>query len=113
MSAAELPIWSPEERESFFAAIARHRRAAWQVSAVAAVGIAILAFVVATLTSPLFYALIGLLLDVINLVVPAPDLLGQVMETLSYISDHIETQPASSWLYLAVVAALPGLVAVL
>lgn len=112
MSAAELPIWTAEQRESFFAAIARHRRAAWQVSAVAAVGIAILAFVVATLTSPLFYALIGLLLDVINLIVPMPDLLGGVMETLGYISDHIETQSASSWLYLALVAALPGLVAV-
>ena len=112
MSAAELPLWTAEERESFFAAIARHRRAAWQVSAVAAVGIAILAFVVATLTSPLFYALIGLLLDVINLFVPTPDLLGGVMDTLGYISDHIETQPASSWLYLALVAALPGLIAV-
>lgn len=42
MSAAELPIWTAEERESFFAAIARHRRAAWQVSAVAGVCIAIL-----------------------------------------------------------------------
>lgn len=113
MSAAELPIWTAEERESFFAAIARHRRAAWQVSAVATVGIAILAFVVATLTSPLFYGLLGVLLDVINLFVPMPDLLGAVMETLGYISDHIETQPISSWLYLALVAALPGLLAVL
>jgi Zn-dependent protease with chaperone function len=113
MSAAELPIWTAEEREGFFAAIARHRRAAWQVSAVASVCIAILAFVVATLTSPLFYAVIGLLLDVINLVIPMPDLLGYVGQMLSYASDHIETQPASSWLYLAFIAALPGMVAVL
>ncbi|HEY0684306.1 MAG TPA: M48 family metalloprotease [Steroidobacter sp.] len=112
MSAAELPVWTAAERESFFAAIARHRRAAWQVSAVAGVGIAILAFVVATLTSPLFYALLGLLLDVVNLIVPMPDLFGAVMETLGYISDNIETQPLSSWLYLALVAALPGLIAV-
>lgn len=112
MSAAELPLWTAEERESFFAAIARHRRAAWQVSAVAGVCVAILAFVVATLTSPLFYAVIGLLLDVINLVVPMPDLLGSVGATLSHAVDNIETQPASSWLHLAVIAALPGLVAV-
>jgi Zn-dependent protease with chaperone function len=112
MSAAELPLWTAEERESFFAAIARHRRAAWQVSAVAGVCIAILAFVVATLTSPLFYAVIGLLLDVINLVIPMPDLLGSVGATLSHAVDNIETQPASSWLHLAVIAALPGLVAV-
>lgn len=42
MSAIELSVWTAEERESFFAAIARHRRAAWQVSAVAGVCIAIL-----------------------------------------------------------------------
>ncbi|WP_116807852.1 M48 family metalloprotease [Steroidobacter cummioxidans] len=112
MSAAELPLWTAAERESFFAAIARHRRAAWQVSAVAGVCIAILAFVVATLTAPLFYALIGLLLDVINLFVPMPDLLGAMLETLGDVSDHMETLPASRWLYLAIVAALPGLVAV-
>lgn len=113
MSAVELPIWTAEEREGFFAAIERHRRAAWQVSAVASVCIAILAFVVATLTAPLFYALIGLVLDVINLVVPMPDLLGTIMDTLSNVSDHMETITAARWLYLAVVAALPGMVAVL
>jgi Zn-dependent protease with chaperone function len=113
MSAAELPLWTAEERESFFAAIARHRRAAWQVSAVAAVCIAILAFVVATLTSPLFYALIGLLLDVINLFVPMPDLLGAVGHILSDVSDHMETVSLARWLYLALIAALPGMVAVL
>jgi len=112
MSAAELPFWTAEERESFFAAIARHRRAAWQVSAVAGVCIAILAFVVATLTSPLFYAVIGLLLDVINLVVPMPDLLGIVGAMLGHAVDNIETTPVSSWLYLAFIASLPGLVAV-
>jgi Zn-dependent protease with chaperone function len=113
MSAIELPVWTAEERESFFAAIARHRRAAWQVSGVAGVCIAILAFVVATLTAPLFYALIGLVLDLINLVVPMPDLLGAVMDTLSEVSDHMESISGARWLYLAVVAALPGMVAVL
>lgn len=113
MSAAELPIWTAEERESFFAAIARHRRAAWQVSAVSAVCIAILAFIVATLTSPLFYALIGLLLDVINLFIPMPDLLGAVGHMLSDVSDHMETVSLGRWLYLALVAALPGMIAVL
>jgi Zn-dependent protease with chaperone function len=112
MSAAELPLWTTEERESFFAAIARHRRAAWQVSAVAGVCIAILAFVVATLTSPLFYAVIGLLFDVINLVVPMPDLLGTVGAMLGHAVDNIETTPVSAWLRLAVIASLPGLVAV-
>jgi Zn-dependent protease with chaperone function len=113
VSTAQLPAWTAEERESFFAAIARHRRAAWQVSAVATVCIAILAFVVATLTAPLFYALIGLTLDVINPIIPMPDLLGAVTDTLGEISDHMEILPATRWLYLALIAALPGMVAML
>lgn len=112
MAAAELPLWTPEERESFFAAIARHRRAAWQVSAVAGACVAILAFVVATLTSPLFYALIGLVLDLINLVIPMPDLLGTILNGMSDFTDHPELVSTSRWVYLAVVAALPGMVAV-
>lgn len=113
MSAVELPVWTAAERESFFAALARHRRAAWQVTAVAGACIAILAFVVATLTAPLFYALIGLALDVINLITPMPDLLGTVVDTLGEVSDNIETVSGARWAYLAVVAALPGMVAVL
>ena len=112
MAAAELPVWTSQERESFFAAIARHRRAAWQVSAVAGVCVAILAFVVATLTAPLFYAVIGLVLDVINLAIPMPDLLGAVLETVSYATDHLDEVSGARWLYLAVVAALPGMLAV-
>lgn len=112
MVAAEIPVWTAAERESFFAAIARHRRAAWQVSAVAGVGVSILAFVVATLTAPLFYALLGLVLDVINLIIPMPDLLGTVLTTLSEASDHPELVPTSRWVYLALVAALPGMIAV-
>ncbi len=42
-----------------------------------------------------------------------PDLLGTVMDTLSDVSDHMETDLGARWLYLAVVAALPGMVAVL
>jgi len=113
MAAVGAPVWTAAERESFFAAIARHRRAARQVSLVAAVGIAILALAVATLTAPLFYALIGLLLDIINLIVPMPDLLDSMMETLGAASDHFETQSAASWLKLALLAAVPGLLAVL
>lgn len=113
MAAAELPLWTAEERESFFAAIARHRRAAWQVTAAASVCIAILAFVVATLTAPLFYGALGLVLDLINLVIPMPDLLGALGQMLANVVDHIETASIGSWLYLAVVASLPGMVAML
>lgn len=44
------PAWTPEERESFCAAIARHERASWRVTALAAACIAVLAFIVAVLS---------------------------------------------------------------
>ena len=115
MAAAELPIWTAEERESFFAAIARHRRAAWQVSAVAYACVAILTFVVATLTAPLWYALLGLILDVINLIAPMPDVLGSVLSTVTNAIDSIdkpELMSGSRWLSLIIMAALPGMVVV-
>ena len=56
--ATGVSLWTPDERESFFAAIERHRRAAWQVSAVSFLGIGVLALILAWLTAPLFYAVI-------------------------------------------------------
>lgn len=67
--------WTPQERESFFDAIARHRRAAWQVNVVAYTCAAILAAVVALLMGPLLWACIILLLDLVNFFAATPDLL--------------------------------------
>ena len=65
--------WSPAERESFFDAIARHRRAAWRVTFVSRAVNVVVALVVAVLMSPLFYAALALALDVLNLVVPGAE----------------------------------------
>ena len=64
------------DRETFFAAIERHRRAAWRVTAACGLAIAVLALVVAILMAPLFFCAIGLAFDAANLVAPAPDVVG-------------------------------------
>jgi Zn-dependent protease with chaperone function len=102
--------WSATEREDFFAAIARHRRAAWRVTAACALAYGLLAVVVAILLAPLLYSVLGLALDVINLVVPVPDLLGYAARTINAL---VESTTAPSPIYVTKVAALaavPGFV---
>ena len=103
------PVWSPAQRESFFAAIARNRRASWQVAAICLVCSAAVAFVAAALMAPLLYAIVGLAMDLINLAVPAPDLLGQLFDKLGPAVDSPEKLSVGSWIRLAGWAALPGL----
>jgi Zn-dependent protease with chaperone function len=107
------PAWQPlsaAEREDFFAAIARHRRAAWRVTFVCALTYALLTLVIALLLSPLLYAVLGLVLDVVNLVVPTPDLLGGLGRTINALV-NAPGQPAATYLIQATaLAAAPGLV---
>ncbi len=70
--------WTPSEREDFFAAIERHRRAAWRVSFASGLGAVLLALVMALLLAPLLVCIVGLLVDFVNVVLPLPDVLGQV-----------------------------------
>jgi len=101
--------WAPQERESFFLAIHRHRRTAWRVRAVSTLANSIVAFVVAVLMAPLFYAVICLGFDLVNLVVPAPNLvaaIGTVYKTATQHPGHVE------WFWPIVFllgAAAPGL----
>lgn len=107
--APALAAWTVADREDFFAAIARHRRASWQVTAVTLVCAAIVALVVAVLVSPLLYAILILLLDLLNLIIATPDLFASVMQVLDRaLDDSVPAEPALL-LRLAVLAALPGL----
>lgn len=100
--------WSPQERESFFAAIERHRRAARRVEFVSLSCALALAIVVALLTAPVWYAVLGLVLDIVNFVVPTPDLFRAVMIGIDPLIDSPADVPAARWFYLAFLAALPG-----
>lgn len=107
--ASPLVVFSPAERETFFDSIARHQRAALRVALVADACAFLLAFVVAVLMSPLLYALIGLLADLVNHLVPVPDIIGRVTNALADLTDNMETVPVWRWLYVSVIASLPGL----
>jgi Zn-dependent protease with chaperone function len=100
--------FSADERESFFAAIARHRRMSWRVTAVSALAIAIATLVVGVLTAPLFYAVIGIVFDLVNLAVPTPNVLGGVLDTVDAITNG--TASAAVWVRFALFAIAPGVV---
>jgi Zn-dependent protease with chaperone function len=102
--------WSPAERESFFAAIARHRRAAWRVTFVSRAVNLVVALVVAVLMAPLFYAAVALALDVLNVAVPAPNLVPLVAHALDRVFNAPREMGVGSWIEFGILAALPGLV---
>jgi Zn-dependent protease with chaperone function len=102
--------WTPAERESFFDAIARHRRAAWRVTFVSRTVNVVVALVVAVLMSPLFYAALALALDVLNLVVPAPNLVPHVASALDKVFNAPAKMSIGDWIQFSALAALPGLV---
>lgn len=95
-------------RESFLAAQARHRAAArrWAV-AMAAVVFAV-TLVVSLLLAPLAFALIGLLADLVNLVVPAPNPLGALVRMVRAADEPGHSLPVATIFGLGVLAALPG-----
>ncbi len=101
--------WSPAERESFFDAIARHRRAAWRVTLVTRAVNFVVALVVAILMSPLFYGTLALLLDLLNLVVPAPNLVPRIGHALDRALNAPARMSIGDWIELGAMAALPGL----
>ncbi|MEO7323988.1 MAG: M48 family metalloprotease [Dokdonella sp.] len=106
----QLSAFTPAERESFFAGIARHRRVASRVSSVAGTCAVVFALVVAILMAPLSYAVIGLALDVLNLAIPMPDVMRSVTQTVGALIDNPGVASTPRWIYLASIAALPGLV---
>lgn len=102
--------WTPAERASFFDAIARHRRAAWRVTFVSGAVNLTVALIVAVLMSPLFYAAFALALDLLNLVVPTPNLVPGIGHALDKALNAPGVMSIREWIQLGILAALPGLV---
>lgn len=109
-SAAGWVAWTPAERESFFDAIARHRRAAWRVTFASRVINLAVALIVAVLMSPLFYGALALLLDLLNLVIPAPNLVPGIGHALDGVLNAPQKMSVAAWVRFGVLAALPGFV---
>src|SRR5512146_2996027 len=76
MMAGSRSALSTTERESFFAAQARYRSSARRWSLAMALAVFAVTLVISLLLAPAALALFGLLADVVNLVVPVPDVLG-------------------------------------
>lgn len=108
LTPAPWKTFSAAERESFFAAIARHRRDSWRATAACAVAVLVLALVISILMAPLLYSLIALTLDVVNLLVRTPDLMGALGRRINGLAsaDHVSVAELAK---LGAVAALPGL----
>jgi Zn-dependent protease with chaperone function len=104
------PQWSAQERESFFAAIERHRRAAWRVSLVSTAADVAIALVIAALMSPLFYAALLLLLDLVNLIVHVPNMATVIGAQIRPLLDAPGRVPVPHWVFITVLAVLPGFV---
>lgn len=96
------------ERESFLAAIARHRAAAWRVSAASGFTLAAAALVLALLSAPLWYTAIALIADLLNLAWPTRNLLGEFMAYVNHWDAAAATPGAARWLGWLACAALPG-----
>jgi hypothetical protein len=92
------PIPGPADRELFFAAQARNRRAARRLTALAALGVALMGVPMSAVISPLVYAAVIILNDLVSLAVPAADLL--------HLLAHFDRQPGASALPDALVALL-------
>ena len=104
----ELRALTASEREGFLEAIARHRAAAWRVSAASALTLSVAVAVVALLSAPLWYAALGLGADVLNLFTPTRNLLGDFMEYVNHWDDSAQPAGAARWIVLLAWAALPG-----
>ena len=105
--------WTPftsTERESFFDAIARYRRAVWRVTLASTIANALTAVIVATLMAPLFYSVFVIVLDIINITVPMPNLAGIIFEKISPMMDAPEKVSVAAWFQLFLHAAWPGLI---
>jgi Zn-dependent protease with chaperone function len=100
--------FSADERESFFAAIARHRRMSWRVTAISAIAIAMATTVVGVMTAPLAYAVIILALDLANFVAPTPDILVGIVDLIK--AANADGVSIADWVLVAGIVIAPGVV---
>ena len=103
----------PIDRESFFAAQARHRRAAWRLTVAYALCALLVGVALAPILTPLLVAVVVLSADLVNFLVPTPDLLP--------LRSLVGSEAASTWRALGgphvvagvVLVVLPGALALL
>lgn len=101
------------KRESFLAAQARHRRGARRWSAAMTVVVIVITLAISLLLAPITYALVGLILDLVNLAAPTPNLIGAAGRALDAVTDAHRALPIVRIAEIGMLAALPGFMALL
>ena len=107
-----------EGRETFYEAQRRHRRASWRFSVLSAVAVAMLGLPLSVLVAPVAAGTVILLNDVVNLVVPTPDIIAEIGDVGDRWSDAVEARnrgesasfPIAPAVVIALVLLLPGVV---
>jgi Zn-dependent protease with chaperone function len=79
----------PVDRESFFAAQRRNRRSAWRLSALSASIVVLMGMPLAAVISPLLYGFAFIAADLLNKLVPTPDIAHLGMTAAGRVMDAI------------------------
>jgi Zn-dependent protease with chaperone function len=124
------PVLGPADRESFFAAQRRHRRATWRLTAGSAITAIVTGIPLSLIVTPVLFAVILILTRLVHIVVPVPDaiwdtyrstglILGDVIDAMDDPStpgveeSDLGRVPISLFLKAAGVWLLPGILLML
>ncbi|MFM9883308.1 MAG: M48 family metalloprotease [Burkholderiales bacterium] len=98
------------ERTSFFDEQQRNRQTSRYYAWLSYALVAVMCLVMSVLLAPLLWGLIGLLVDIVNLVLPMPNMLGSVWKVVDHAIEGLDKPGAISGLLpLAAYGAIPGL----
>jgi Zn-dependent protease with chaperone function len=81
---AAAPLVGPRDRESFFEAQRRNRRATWRLTAVSALAVVVMGIPLALTITPLLYAAALIVADIIGIWLPLPASLWQRADQLGH-----------------------------
>ena len=106
-------------RETFYEAQRRHRRSSWRFTVLSAMAVAVLGLPLSVLVSPVATGLAIMANDVVNLVVPTPDVIAEMEDLSDRWSDAVDAQdrgdpadfPIAQAVTIGGLLLLPGIVA--
>lgn len=116
------PMPGPADRESFFAAQRRNRRATWRLVAMSAVAAVLTGIPLSLVLTPLLFAVVLIATRLAGLVLPVPDAVWSAYEWVGLAlkrvfdavgGDTTTLPPVGDMLLVAVVWLMPGIVAML
>ena len=103
----QVSVPGPADRETFLAAQVRSRRAAWRLTALAGLGVALMGVPMSVVISPLVYAVLLIVNDLVSLVLPAADLIP-LLAALRPEADAAPLPDAVVAVLLIAALVLPG-----